>query len=106
MEKYQFKGWVSQQKIIKAQDPTLVLFKIRLVNHPINPNHQIDQEMTSLIAKQALTFLLQVQVGDLVIIYGHYNNKGQFITEKYLVQEKIPRPEDQLLQQYPHKKPD
>lgn len=114
-KKSQFKGQVTYQKIIKAEDPTLVLFKLALINsndteippdlptnslqgNPLiekpltNKENDTDiltsEEFTALIARKPLTFLLEVGIGDIIIIYGHFNYKKQFITEKYLIQFK------------------
>ena len=115
-DKFQFKGRVTYQKIVKAQDPTLVLFKLKLIDHdhynsmPTSPtssdfhsqliedskaiqkdlSSKIDssKEFSALIARKPLTFLLEVSIDDIIIIYGHFNHKEQFITEKYLVVNK------------------
>lgn len=73
---HRFQGQVKQQKIIQADKPTMVLIKLQLTD---------DTEMLAIIAKHALTFMLEVQIGDLLAIYGHYNHRQQFIIEKYLI---------------------
>lgn len=92
-----FQGHVTQQKIIQAQNPTMVLIKLRLAN---------DNEMVAILARHALTFMLEVQVGDLIMIYGHYNQRKQFIIEKYLLKHKV-QPESKDTQshlRYPKQK--
>ncbi|MGO4927035.1 hypothetical protein ACTQ45_00250 [Fundicoccus sp. Sow4_D5] len=75
-----FQGHIIQQKIIQADNPTMVLIKLRLDD---------ESEMVAILARHALTFMLEVQVGDLLSIYGHYNHRKQFIIEKYLLKQKI-----------------
>ncbi|MGX7109206.1 hypothetical protein [Facklamia miroungae] len=100
-EKFQYKGQVSYQKIIKASDPTLVLFKLKLIDHPLNPTNLIGKEFTALIARKALTFMFEVIIGDYILIYGHFNAKNQFITEKYLIEKRMPRSYEKIIKQLP-----
>lgn len=74
-----FEGRVIQQKIIQADNPTMVLIKLRLKD---------ETDMLAILARHALTFLLEVEPGDLLAIYGHYNHRKQFIIEKYLLKQK------------------
>lgn len=72
-----YKGTVLRTKIIKALDPTLVYLKLAL-------NEDNNKIIKALVAKNALTFLMDVQEGDTITIYGHYNHRKQFIVDKYL----------------------
>ncbi|MCR8969503.1 hypothetical protein [Facklamia sp. 7083-14-GEN3] len=103
-DKFQYKGIVIYQKIIKASDPTLVLFKLKLIKHPLNPIELINQEFTALIARKSLTFMYEVMLGDQILIYGHFNNKKQFITEKYLIEKRVPRSYERTIRQLPNQK--
>lgn len=103
-QKQQFKGIVTSQKLIKASDPTLVLFKLNLIDCPMNPKHLIHQDLVAIIARNPLTFLLEVQLYDRIIIYGHFNQRKQFVTERYLI-EKHQTAEDELIaNRYPKRK--
>lgn len=92
-----FQGHVIQQKIIQADNPTMVLIKLRLED---------GKEKIAILARHALTFMFEVQVGDFLMIYGHYNHRQQFIIEKYLLKHKEhlhnSKPEGHL--RYPSKK--
>lgn len=103
-EKQQFKGIVTSQKIIKASDPTLVLFKLKLIDSSINPKSLIQKEIVALIVRRPLTFLLEVQPNDLIIIYGHFNQRKQFIVERYLIQNHQTQKTQKIVQRYPKRK--
>lgn len=79
MEHISIKGQVRQIKIIKAK-PTLVYMKLESVSDA--------KLIHALIAKQPLQFMLDVAEEDIIVVYGHYNSRNQFIVEKYLMQEK------------------
>ena len=79
MEHEHFTGKVISQKIIQADNPTMILIKLMLDN---------DTEMLAIFARKALTFMLEVQVGDIISIYGHYNQRQQFIIEKQITKSK------------------
>lgn len=95
-EKLQLKGKVLRQKVIKASDPTLVYVEL-----------QTDQETVNcLIAKRALTFMMEVVDGDEIMVYGHFNPKKQFVIERYLTKSKHD-PQGEFLPphlRYPRKK--
>lgn len=93
----QFRGIVSYQKIIHPEQPTMVLIKLKLDN---------DHVMNAIIARHALTFLLDVEVDDEITILGHYNHRKQFIIEKYLINHKRTHSNAQPRKplQYPSKK--
>ncbi|MBG9980834.1 hypothetical protein HZY91_07815 [Facklamia sp. DSM 111018] len=103
-EKVQFKGQVTYQKIIKASQPTLVLFKLKLLDHPLNPPLLIGQEITAIIARKALTFMLDVSKDDQIVIFGHYNQRKQLIIEKYLIESKSKIKELNHIHKYPKRK--
>lgn len=103
-EKIQFKGYVTYQKIIKASEPTLVLFKLELFDHPLNPSSLRGQEITAIIAKKALTFMLEVSKGDQIVIFGHYNQRKQLIVEKYLIEIKTKTEAVNHIRKYPKRK--
>lgn len=104
MEKIQFKGYLESAKVVRADDPCLVVAKIN-VSHP-DPNHRVlkDTRINLLIARDPLTFLLKVGPGDLIHVLGHFNNRHQFVLEKYLIQEKNAVEIDPRLTGYPSKK--
>lgn len=77
-EKLQFKGKVLRQKIIKASDPTLVYVELETEQQTVN----------CLLAKRALTFMMEVIEGDQIAVFGHFNSKKQFVIERYLTQSK------------------
>lgn len=94
MEHEHFTGKVISQKIIQADNPTMILIKLLLDN---------DTEMLAIFARKALTFMLEVQVGDIISIYGHYNQRQQFIIEKYLIKQKMIQTNEQPFN-YPKQK--
>ncbi|WP_185150152.1 hypothetical protein [Fundicoccus ignavus] len=94
MEHEHFTGKVISQKIIQADNPTMILIKLMLDN---------DTEMLAIFARKALTFMLEVQVGDIISIYGHYNQRQQFIIEKYLIKQKMIQTNEQPFN-YPKQK--
>lgn len=94
MEHEHFTGKVISQKIIQADNPTMILIKLMLDN---------DTEMLAIFARKALTFMLEVQVGDIISIYGHYNQHQQFIIEKYLIKQKMIQTNEQPFN-YPKQK--
>ena len=59
--------------------------------------------MLAIFARKALTFMLEVQVGDIISIYGHYNQRQQFIIEKYLIKQKMIQTNEQPFN-YPKQK--
>lgn len=74
-EKQQYRGWVLQQKIIKADQPTMVYVQLECDTGDI---------VHAIYARKALTFLMEVQEGDYISIFGHHNARGQFVIERYL----------------------
>lgn len=104
MEKIQFKGYLESAKVIKAEDPCLVIAK--LIVSQADPHHRVNQDSTInvLIAREPLSFLLKVGPGDLIHILGHFNERHQLVLEKYLIQEKNAVEIDPRLTGYPPKK--
>lgn len=94
MEHEHFTGKVISQKIIQADNPTMILIKLMLNN---------DTEILAIFARKALSFILDVQVGDIISIYGHYNKRQQFIIEKYLIKQKMTQTNEQPFN-YPKQK--
>lgn len=76
-KQFSYSGEVIRTKIIKTLDPTLVFLKLK-----IGPGD--DDVISCLVAKNALTFLLEVKEGDHISIHGHLNAKGQHVVDKYL----------------------
>lgn len=74
-DKFNYQGKVTQIKLIPTKQNPLVHVKLS-VNQEENIN--------ALVGKKALSFILDVQEGDEIAVYGHYNAKKQFIIEKYL----------------------
>lgn len=99
-KQFSYSGEVLRTKIIKTLDPTLVFLKLK-----VGPEEE--DVISCLVAKNALTFLLEVKEGDHISIHGHLNAKGQHVVDKYLNasakanQMEIDAP-DHL--KYPHKK--
>ncbi|WP_124058555.1 hypothetical protein [Vaginisenegalia massiliensis] len=75
-------GLVETLKLIKAQDPALVHLKVLTSNQ---------ETIHALVAKQAYDFILKVQVGDELSLFGHYNQRKQFIIDKYLIRHQAPQ---------------
>lgn len=98
-EKYSYQGRVCQLKLIPTQQNPLVHVKLALSNR---------ETINALIGRKALSFLLDVQEGDQVAIFGHYNHKQQFIIEKYLnaKSHSNQRPDLPSHLHYPHRKED
>ena len=93
------KGRVVKLKLIKAQEPTLVHVSLEIESGEL---------VRCLIAKQALTFMMEVQEGDQISVFGHYNQRQQFVIQKYLTAYKhdpldLPLPKHL---KYPHRKED
>lgn len=98
-ENFVLEGRVQKLKLIKAQDPTLVHVTLET---------EEGKHVRCLIARKALTFLMEVQEGDDVNFFGHYNQRGQFVIQKYLNAHKhhpldLPLPPHL---KYPHRKED
>lgn len=79
MKHTSIKGQVRQVKIIKAK-PILVYMKLESITD--------SKIIHALIAKHPLQFMLDIAEEDIIVIYGYYNTRNQFIVEKYLIQEK------------------
>lgn len=78
-KKLQFKGIVLKQRIIKAEAPTLAYIEFL----------RDDQEIIhAIIARNTLTFMLEVAAQDRLTIFGHFNARQQFVIEKYLIHSK------------------
>lgn len=90
-------GTVKKIKIIRAENPTMAYVKLHLDSQ---------QEISAIIAKNTLTFMLDVQIEDIIHVYGHFNDRQQFIIEKYLNSNKIHNHHLNLPKHlaYPHKK--
>ena len=73
--KFTYQGQIINIKIIKAQNPTLVHIQMQLKKQEL---------LNAIIAKNALTFILDVQINDTISIFGHYNHRKQFVVERYL----------------------
>ncbi|MDO4432913.1 MAG: hypothetical protein Q4B80_06300 [Aerococcaceae bacterium] len=73
--KTHYEGIVTKLKVLKPAEPTLVLAQLQTK----------DELMTLLIAKKALTFLLEVQENDSLSVFGHYNARQQFVVDRYWV---------------------
>ena len=98
--KQQLSGVVTRYKIIKPMNPTLVYVEIKA---------EAEKIVRCIIARQALTFLMDVAVGDLIQIYGHYNNRQQFVIERYTsnqIQANRSAVDHPPHLRYPHRKED
>ncbi|MEQ2877202.1 hypothetical protein [Enterococcus asini] len=82
-------GEIQKIKLI-ASDPPLVYFQLG--------------EEHCLIARHALTFFAEAAPGSNVVVFGHKNNRGQFIADQYRVLEKNQLWLDFSLSRYPRKK--
>ena len=102
-KKIQYKGQVIKYKLVQAQDPSLVVFKLKLIDHPLNPTDLVHQDINCLITYRALSFILRVHIGDIIVIYGHYNQRKQFIVQRYLVEQTALTPQDRS-QAYPKRR--
>lgn len=95
----QYRGRVDHIKLIKAHEPTLVHVRLLLDD---------GSSLPCLIAHKPLTFMMEVHEGDLIRVYGHTNQRGQFVIRRYLSAHKhdpfdLPLPPHL---QYPHRKED
>lgn len=97
MEKTRLKGTCIHYKVIKTQDPLLLYIQLQ---GPDQTSYHC------LLARQPLDFIYQVPLGSLIECFGHYNSKGQFIIEKYLVLKKANPSSLPSHLSYPHKKID
>lgn len=97
MERFQYSGRVNKLKLIKADQPTLAYVELEV---------EQSQVVKAIIAKEALSFLYEVQQGDRIAVYGHYNDRQQFVIERYLTPNKN-RPSSDLPDHlsYPPRKP-
>lgn len=102
-KKIQYKGQVINYKLVQGQGTSMVVFKLKLIDHPLNPTDLVHQDINCLIAYRALSFILKVHIGDIIVIYGHYNQRKQFIVQRYLVERAAPTPQDRS-QAYPKRR--
>lgn len=87
-DKFSYQGRVLQTRLIKAEDPTLAYVQVEVeFGHPGQAG---PQTINCLMARKALSFLMRVQEGTRLKIYGHYNHRQQFIIESYQVLERTP----------------
>ncbi|MDO4775391.1 MAG: hypothetical protein Q4A10_06220 [Aerococcaceae bacterium] len=86
-----YEGLVTKTKLLS---PEFALVKIQTATEAIN----------AYIGHKALTFLMNVEIGDQISIFGHYNHRKQLIIERYWVR---PKKHDTLPPHlhYPHRKP-
>lgn len=82
-------GEIRKIKLINS-DPPLVYFQL--------------EEEHCLIARHALNFFAEAAPGSNVVVFGHKNRRGQFITDHYRVLEKNQLWLDFSLSPYPRKK--
>lgn len=69
--------YANQTKILKL-DPLLIYVRVETLGpHPVLVN--------CLIAQHALTFFYQLQPNAKLALYGHYNNRHQFVITKFMV---------------------
>jgi len=64
----------SEAKILKL-NPLLLYVRVSANGQPVN----------CLVSKHALNFLYQLQHNSRLALYGHYNNRKQFIISKYMI---------------------
>ena len=90
-------GTISYIKIIQAENPTLAYVRIETKSQ---------ETISALISKHTLNFIYDVQVGDTIQVYGHFNQRQQFIIEKYLSTHKLKNHQLNLPNHlsYPHRK--
>ena len=67
-----FEGYVTKTKLIS---PEFALVKIQTKH----------EEITAYIGHKALTFLMDVNTGDRISVYGHLNQRKQLIISRYWV---------------------
>lgn len=82
-------GEIQKIKLIN-NDPPLVYFQLG--------------EAHCLIARHALNFFAEAATGSNVVVFGHQNKRGQFITDHYRVLAKNQLWLDFSMSSYPRKK--
>ncbi len=78
-ESLHLKGYVKKTKLISNQSQPMAYLDLETGQGDV---------VHALVVHQALSFLLDVQVGDPLALYGHYNDRRQFIVHKYLSHHK------------------
>ena len=98
LDKLQIKGQLVKSKFIQAKDAQLLYIQVL---------SKQNETINALLAKHGLEFLMDHQEGDPVTLYGHYNQKHQFVVEKYLSAQKgtsLYDPKQPKHLKYPHQK--
>ncbi|MFC6165793.1 hypothetical protein ACFP3T_14070 [Lactiplantibacillus dongliensis] len=71
----------NQTKILKL-DPFMLYVRVK-------PLHGDDQPINCLIVRHALTLFYQLKPNVQLALYGHYNQRHQFVINKFMVGQAV-----------------